>query len=268
MTGRMWIRALIVLLIEVGAAAQLPARDVEPHIPPTPDLRPRNVILLSAPVGIAPGLLGSVWSTELWIHNRGERAVSFVAGPCRLQLDCFRIIFPGQTIELETPPPDPAGSYSAIYLSEENARMLHFNLRTRDLSGDGAGVELPVVRGGEFRTGSMQLMNIPLAHGSRLTLRLFASPLVFPQIFTVRVFAETDEVPLRETEVRIELQAWQAIYVGLPLPSTTLTHLFENLPGIERVRVEIEPNRSDDSYWAFVSITNSETRQVTLVTPQ
>lgn len=265
----MWIRALTVLLLEAVAPALLLGRDIEPHTPPTPDLRPRNVILLPVPVGITPGRLGSFWATELWMHNRGERAVLFVAGPCRLQFDCFRTIFPGQTIELETPPPDPAGPYGAIYLSEEDARMLHFNLRTRDLSGDDAGVEVPVVRGGEFRTGPMQLMNIPLAHGSRLTLRLFASPLlVFPQIFTVRLFAEGDEVPLRETEVRIELLAWQAIYVGLPLPSTVVTDLFEDLQGLERVRVEIEPDMPVDSYWAFVSITNNQTRQVTLVTPQ
>lgn len=265
-----FIRTLTILIIAAAAPAWPLSRNLVPHTPPTPDLRPRNVILLPVPVGITTGRHGSVWSTELWIYNRGERAVPFVAGPCRLQQwDCFRTIFPGQTIELETPTPDPAGSYSAIYVSEEDARTLHFNLRTRDLSRDDRGVEIPVIRGAEFKTRPIKLMNIPASQSSRLSLRLFVSQVLrLPQVFTVRVFAEGQEVPVREAVVPIELRAWQAIYVALPLPSTVDTDLFANLQGIERVRVEIEPDDPTDSYWAFVSITNNATNEVTLVTPQ
>jgi hypothetical protein len=86
----------------------------------------------------------------------------------------------------------------------------------------------------------------------------------------VRIFDQATDVELANVVVTLSPRSPDS---GLPfvpgfaqLPS--LTEQFPQLVAAPLVRITVEPLTEDLRFWAFVSVTNSETQHVTLVTPQ
>lgn len=135
-----------------------------------------------------------------------------------------------------------------------------FFSRVRDLSrqAESAGVQIPVVREGDFRAGRLAFPNVPTDGRYRYMLRvwtmdddmLFVSSSSGPAavVQTARIpgaamsFASIDATPvLRQV-------------TGSPLTIVVVQHIFGST--------------AQPPLWAMLSITNNETQQVTIISPR
>ncbi len=229
-----------------------------------------------------PGAYGSVWQSQFTIHNTSPSRQYTIATVC-LNLDgCAgdvttdEDINPNQT-KTGLPPryPVPTNPVGGVLLwlvvtgaPYDNGDDLAFQLRVADISRSEttAGTEVPVVRENEFRTSTIHLLNVPTDPRFRLALRLFEMN-----------FASAN------FEVRIFDQATNALISTRQLTTTTpIPPAFRATPGFaeiddllagastqpDQLRIEIEPLTTGAASWAYVSITNNESQQITLVTPQ
>ncbi len=143
----------------------------------------------------------------------------------------------------------------------DHGRGLHFSLRVQDLSRQGlsAGIEVPVVREEEFRTGVVYLVNVPAESSIlyRNMLRVYAYE---PVVVTVRYVQPSNNLVLREEQ--LVLHGGSEV-----LPYYSQTTNFPESP--EAIRVEVhDTSETPHGLWAFTSTTNNQTQEFTIVTPQ
>jgi hypothetical protein len=121
----------------------------------------------------------------------------------------------------------------------------------------------------------VRLLNVPLAAKFRNMLRVYALPEIAHPEVEVRYYRMTDRLslvadpnPLRTERVR--LRTYPAIQGFLVHPSVAEIPGFESAPelsGQKALWIQVVPITPGLRIWAFVSITNNDTQQVTLVTP-
>lgn len=249
----------------------------------TPPLHQRILVPIS--VGDVPGANGSIWTAELWAVNTSTERVPVAALPCIVSSTegCASDLelLPGRTTKL------PAFGSSAapgvlLLIPPERAMQTGFTLHVRDLAQQSQswGAEIPVVREKDFFTGPAHMANVPFGSDYRQTLRIYA---ILDNVATARlrvkmyaVNAGSEDRLLRDDVVTLEPgPAPPPNRIGSPLAQITLTDLFAiEIAGVDRVRISIEPLTDPVAllppipFWAFVSITNNKTQQVTTVTPR
>jgi hypothetical protein len=227
------------------------------------------------------GAFDSWWRTDLNIFNGNP--VFFGSG------DAVRPLFYFQHCSFEACPGslqaggsadalDPlAKSPSGLLLMPQRdlASGLRFSYRAweafQSAKGLSSGTELPIVRERDFRTGKLSLVNVPLDHHSRVALR-FYGPDSEAMVVTVRVYAAGDPKPaIAQKSVRLDAPACSTDPCDAASPSfaivSDLEQFFPEISHLDRVRIEIEPVLPY-RFWAFVTITNNATQNVTTVTPQ
>jgi hypothetical protein len=244
-----------------------------------------TILLPATPGSPLPGANGSLWRVEMLLRNDSPYS--------------FRIEVPMHPHTLVSPPPPdwfivPPQTTANVHVHTEGAALrvrlpkivakdVVFQTRFFDDArlGTNFGTRVPTVREHEFRRGVTTLPDIPLGSAFRSTLRVF-SPDGVRRAYRVRVLehrvTETgpwvtppvDPVPaplLASYEVHSEYTddpfkqggPWSAPMASFPVPAS---------PGHERVQIQIEPVDAPDApYWAYVSVTNNATQQVTLLTP-
>jgi len=222
--------------------------------------------------GVAPGAYGSQWGMELSIYYTGKNIV-----PTDPQF-CPTLISPcipapltpnGLAVFIEGSLHPFSAPASFFNVPSALADDIHFNLHVRDLSrsSETFGTEIPVVRTSEFRTTKIALLNVPVQPPFRTTLRLYHAA---PTTTTVRVRVFAERTPGFIADRTVTLSAAQISFKGNPLVPgyAQIGDLLDGAQraGIERAFVEIVPG--DVPVWGFISVTNSITQQVTLVTPQ
>src|SRR5450759_2183423 len=129
-----------------------------------------------------------------------------------------------------------------------------------------AGTEVPVVREGSFRTSTLHIPDVPAEPRFRLLSRLFEMNLERAD-FTIGVFDQATNALVFQRQVTtstppqdaLRFQPGFAQIVDL-IPASTA-------PAPAYVRIEIEPLTKGCAFWSYVSVTNNESQQVTLVTP-
>ncbi len=228
----------------------------------------------------APGAYGSLWESQFAIHNGssnrtydimvcppGEGCLAIGAADQELLPGETQMGFPGRYYPL----PVNAVAGAVLYLTSPAAGdpgdNISFDLRIVDLSrsATAAGTEVPVVRDRDFYTSNIHLLNIPIDARFRLALRLFEMNLDRAQ-FAIRIFDQT-------TNGLLAARTMTTTLTGRPGGFTpAFAEIADLLSGVEappsRIRVQIEPLTAGGSFWAYVSITNNESQQITLVTPQ
>lgn len=231
-------------------------------------------IYLRTPV---PGANGSLWTTRFSIRNNGSTgaAILWCTGVCpaiyvpdgELQPGETQHTVPSQVFVGPGVSPGPV-----LYLVPLDASQISFNLRVADTSRSAvnAGTQIPVVREKDFRTKTTQLLNIPIDARYRNTLRLYSLDPGAAD-YTLRLYDENSATLLGQTTVHVVAPVIPNLqlepgYVQLNDVMTLATAATVLLPAT--VRVEIEPLTPNSVFWAFVSITNNETQQLTVVTPQ
>lgn len=224
----------------------------------------------------AAGSYGSRWETRTWLFNGALQLVT-IAPPAYCIIEC-----PG--VALISPQRTLPTFFAAKYTGDSPAVLFHvdsrfaddvsFNSRVRDVSrSDSAGTEVPVIREDRLFTRPIELLNVPLAPHFRVMLRAYALPEAIAPAVAVRYFDQnTDQLLFSEV---VPLTTYPHVN-GIPgvvsfTPSIATRGGIETEPGLAgetALRIEVEPASSDLRFWAFISVTNNETQQVTLVTPR
>jgi hypothetical protein len=216
----------------------------------------------------APGANGSDWRSEAVVSNPNpwfiENYNSIDSIVC-VTFPCGERLSPGGYAHIS------GGRFPrgvALLVPRPEADGVDFALRVRDVSrqAEGFGTEVPVVRERNLLTDRpIALLEVPLDPRYRVKVRIYAfDPVLFDNRATVTVMVpETRAV---KSEQRVMLTR------GCPAAVCPFTPLYAELdlpPGAEgeRVTVSITAPQGAPS-WAFATVTNNNTQQVTVVSPQ
>ena len=207
------------------------------------------------------GAAGSRWVSEGTLSNPREWFVENgntvgPLGPC-ITYPCGERIEPGEITQFGNGFPRGA----MLYVPRPEAPMLSFGLRIRDVSrqAEGLGTQVPVVRERDFtHGGGITLLDVPLDPRYRVKLRIYAIEPVLGITgqMTLRNIA-TGAVTVRHFELQEPLDRRQPHYAEIDLPTGAAN---------ERVNVFLTLPM-DSTAWAFATVTNNDTQQVTIVTP-
>ncbi len=260
-----WGVVLLVLAANASVAADSPYR---------------RILLPLYAADPMPGAYGSLWKSQFVFHNGSTSRAYIVAscwGVCQTDLAADEELLPGETqtgLPKRYPVPANPVAGTVLYMHSESLPLddmepVAFQLRVTDLSrtATGAGTEVPVVREKDFRTSTIHLLNIPTDMRFRLAARLLEMNLARAD-FSVRIVDQAANVVLRSLEVTTQnpdvehRTSFAPGFVGID-------DLLSGLPAPpDYIRVEIEPLTAGAAFWAYVSITNNDSQQFTLVTAQ
>ena len=212
----------------------------------------------------APGAFGSVWQTEWTVSNNGTTTLSILAPLCPFGSLCPvvpMIVEPNAEKRPVLYPQAPAPNLGIfVSVPTDQASSFATELRVRDLSQQSAswGAELPVVNTTEFRN-SIRLLDVPADPNFRVLLRIYGLSSSAGPVH-VRV-QKPDGTALLEQTIRLLLpqSSFAPSYAQLPIPA--------GVAG-DRLRIDLTTVASDQPVWAFVSVTNDTTQELTLITPQ
>lgn len=238
-----------------------------------PARRMHRVLLPVYFEGPTDGANGSRWTTDFWMRNSGAVPKSvYHCSKCWLT-PTGRMLSAGET---------RLGVVARGRWWERNpSRLLYFDslddvwmsLRLRELSWDdsGAGVKLPIVRDGDLRRGTLEILDVPAPNGSRVMLRIYdvAAPPTYFRVTVYPLFRASGQ--FRQTPVLSFDTAATGTNVDVlrDLSSYAELDLTSRIPPAMSgpLRFTIESLTPDSRFWAFVSVTDNATHRVTVATP-
>jgi hypothetical protein len=260
--------AVLLLLLFAGVfAAPASAQDYDRYLIPVTG-------------GNIAGANGSLWTTELTVHNPRDGEVGILADVCSvvfLTPPCQNIAFiPQQTSRRIAITRASYSQGAFIYVPRNlNYGPTPMTLRARDLSktAESFGTEVPIARDSDFAQ-LVIITDVPTDARYRATLRVYNSSEA-PRVVTMRVYTLAGREPIETRSIEL---AGVNILVFDPTPFHPGYAEIDPLTPLvrasgERVRIEVEdPIRHIVSpppppIWALVSITNNDTQQVTTITP-
>jgi hypothetical protein len=223
--------------------------DVQVNVPASPPVTLASAYAYEDPAGdvrvLVPvvidtaGAGGSSWRSELTVHNENGEELTFGG----------TTIAPFSSAAVKLPP-DSGSAGAFVLMPRRLADNVSASLRVHDTTrdGDSWGVEVPIVPETQFRR-SVILLSVPSDARYRTLLRVYG-------------YAGHD-TPLTVTfrnDTTGELLATRTLathsgYAQLPIDVAS--------PAPMRVQVSADLSL----IWAFVSITNNATQQVTTITP-
>lgn len=262
------------------------------HLPAfaQPSLPPRESVLqILVPVKPreTPGAGGSLWQTELWIHNDNDvQADVFrlqrVASPCPpycggTMLDRFPdpLPIPPRSTAKVAPSPDLLQGYVGefFYVDRSLAPRIFFELRTHDEARNAlsAGTSIPIVNETEARH-RMVFPAVPISVAFRYHLRLYPIRQDETSAFANRIRVKDTDTGalLYETSYWIAGSAEDTAttYSQAPVRHELPIDLGSDprLANSRAVRIEVESGSA--AFWAMVSLTNNTSHEVTVIWPQ
>jgi len=227
-----------------------------------------------------PGAHGSVWDSELHIFNASDQHLRLLGAMEDIQVlpvDLSIGVGPRETRGVVLSPREPGVDGAFLYVPNTHLGAAKMSLRVRDTSQNATslGDDVPVVRA-EQAAQTLTIFNVPIDPKYRATLRIYGfTPAPMP--VRVTVYSEDLDTPLSDSVVALH-GVLTTVYV--PFPPHPAYAAFDPLTDIvrhgadrSRVRIEISSFVSvitppPTPIWAFVSLTNNETNQVTIVTPK
>jgi hypothetical protein len=218
------------------------------------------------------GVNGSRWNSEIAVYNTSPVTLT------------TRPLLTGSPVVIATPPPPPlfggrrlffhterrdGGAF--LYVPRGAEEYLAYSAHIINSSGARSerGAEVPVVRARDT-SASIHLPFIAFGAGSRATLRVYDFDALPSRRIVVTARGELGHA--RSFELNVE-----TLTLSCPLPPC-----FQPTPGFASVELSsiaalrdlraydltiVSPER-DARLWAFLSVTNNETQQVMLYTPQ
>ena len=144
-----------------------------------------------------------------------------------------------------------------LYVPQSMAGDFEVNLRVRDTSRAdlSAGTEIPVVRENEFKN-RIVLVGLPHEPRFRSSLRIYGLPGATPAV-TVKIAERTYQVTLQPGHDQYEPS--YATFNDF----SAVSQVPEGLRDFTRATVD----SPSSPVWAFISVTNNETQEITTITP-
>jgi len=223
--------------------------------------------------GEIPGAFGSRWVTELVGWNPSFFAVGVYQTP---PTSPNPLTNPDWGAPMSTFRPQLNGPGSA-FLYAAGTAPLAFSLRVRDVTrqSESYGTEIPVVPESKAIAGAPILLNdIPRRAESRIMLRIydFDGPtggkvdlhVFFDDASPNEQFAsETIDLPAGVQEEFPSIPG----YVQVDLTSELATLDVPFVKNAKSLRVSVAAHDANKRLWAFVTVTNNQTQQITTTTP-
>lgn len=257
------MRALLfaLLLVTASAEAQVTLPEMER-------------VLLPISVRDVGGAFGTRWSTDLTMYMDADLPPLVVPFTGCYSQPCDDAGGPTsrRTLTLgflATAPGDTTGSLLHIAQSGADSVSLALTLRR---SADDVGIAVPVVREREFSSRPLQLLDVPNpGPAKRMALRIYGIDPDLLGVVRVRIYrAGTEQLLSDQTySLTVAQKYFATASFRLPVrPPVSEVHYWSSLtPGNERLRFQIEPVTPGLRLWAFISVTDNVTQEVSLRLP-
>ncbi len=261
------ILGLLILITTTAQAQQLPADQEQLLVPIAPDR-----IL---------GAFGSTWDTSLAIANVSDVPVTVWVYPPFCNILCSSIPEPipaRATMFIGTVSNRCTPAVGQIFISDRtSAENLFFTLRSRDTSRDAKawGSIVPVVRTRDRFSRPFSIVDVPVSSGLRSLLRLYSMNAAGAASVRVRFYAVDPNAgtPFVGSTFIAEIVP---TFVLPPTESAPYCPAYAeialwrepSLQNASRIRVDVVPGDSVQQYWGFVSVTNNDTQEVSILTPR
>jgi hypothetical protein len=215
------------------------------------------------------GAFGTAWATNFVAYNSSDREVIYFGGSCPLGIIC-----PGErkwpARSFENPVHYSGNPGYVLFVEREHRNKLAFHLRVFDTARIDVsnGAELPVVWEQDFLFESTQLLDVPINERFRAMLRIYALASLQSRestLFTVRLFSDGGTLLAQGVFLVTEQLGPLLVFPGyVQVDLGAAFRLTDTLVS----RVEITSDHPERPFWAFVSVTDNVTQQVTTRTPQ
>lgn len=239
------------------------------------DPQPDEQIRLLIPIAIsAPGASNTSWQTDVLVNN-GNGEVLLLANAASQGGDVAHGVTPANIPPFSTrpitlsPPGGNAGAF--LYVPRRLVDNVLVSVRVHDTSRDGEswGAEIPVVPEGQFRS-SIVLAGVPTDLRFRTLLRLYGYSFANDEAKIALRDDDTGELLATRT---LELISGTQDGTNPPVAPAYGQLSLEGILApfaVAHARVRAEVASADfggTPLWAFVSVTNNITEQVTTITP-
>ena len=213
-----------------------------------------------------PGANGSQWRSELTIVNQEPWALPLGNVNLTLSMVWHNYSFPALSSQTELPFANPLGT--VLLVPRRGAEGLAMSLRVRDISreAEGFGTEIPIVREQDMAQDQhITLLNVPLDAKYRAKLRIYAIlPEARASSVILHIQPRASDIP---DSSRFLLLQRDCGGINQECSDAPLYGDFD-LPTVTNGRADLILETLHGALvWAFVSVTNNETQQVTIVTP-
>ena len=222
------------------------------------------------------GAHGSDWRTDIVIRNDGpvymETVPLFWTDPFDPEhAGILEPIPPGERAAFRQVPQD-GGAF--LYVPRGLEPFLSYSAHVVDRSrlSEGAGTELPVVRARDTAS-TIRILDVPRAAGYRAMLRIYDWDLVdsreaYVKIKTSEGVEKTLFVRLPGTGICPNPSPRPPCFAPSPSYRAIDLSAVSGLGNAKSIDVTVTGYFADARLWAFVSVTNNATQQVTTYTPQ
>lgn len=222
-------------------------------------------ILFPIFTGPVQGAFGSEFHTTPRVWNKAFSGVVTLYGvdtSCTLIDPPIYPLFPfpmqagGMELQLI---PHCSTSVGRVFWVPKGQDTIAANLRVADVTrqAESHGVEIPVVHRQDFTDERIALLGVPIDARYRLTLRVY-SLVRGPVLINLGIGNEGHQIVIQPGADFFEPAF--GTFTDFPLPA--------ELPaGQTTIRVTVDAPSSDMPIWAFITVTNNDTQQITTITP-
>jgi hypothetical protein len=214
---------------------------------------------------------GATWSSELWVYNDNDVAVSLQAAICSGMQGIFYcggdplLVGPKASRRL---PSLVTGKYSVgayLYVPRELEPRVSFQLRVSASPHADSGTAVPVIRDPQRRP-KLTILDVPTGSDSRKLLRLYVAGDAHLHVHAYDM-ESGQELAVQELDLTLPTDG-----SGPPRPALTLSTsaIFEvpEVRSAERLRIEVISEWPNTLLWGMVSVTSNASQHVTLLVPQ
>jgi hypothetical protein len=253
-----WIKAVVTVTTVLAGSLQASQQPCDPSSE-SPSEPVMESILVPVTAYALQGANGSLWDTELWASNTTDQPIVYFFGLCTISCCCVETnTFAPQETRL-VGGDSPRGQW--YELPADGSLQLQARFLDRTRSSYWAGVELPIIRERDFRNGDLQLVGVPRDPRFRVTVRVYG--------LAAGVVARVEQLDqsgllLQQQDLPLEPPAetfggTTPAYAQMSIPAAAVDS--------QPIRIRIRSLTVNQRLWAFASVTNNESGQVTLVSP-
>lgn len=219
-----------------------------------------------------PGAYGTLWTTELWVHNTTPAVMQlqpvgggggFPPGHVTIQDGYLG------PVALDQFHPSGGGALLAIHKSYAPDVYLWNRFVELTRRADPLGVAVPVIRERDFFTAESEFLAVPAGAGVRSAIRVYNPRRLPVAPLLVDVIGESGNLlrtltlnpgndPVISDPNKEYVPGYDAI---LDVPAAV-----PEVRGGDVYHVRIRPQAAGTEYWAMVSVTDNETQQVLIIT--
>jgi hypothetical protein len=235
--------AILTLFISLSVGAECAT-----FLPPGP------VVFVPLHVSGVLGANGSIWSSELAIHNASNETIR-ISDSCVLSA-CNTFDVAPQAVLIKAPAPASAfpGYFMGLATQQAESVVIYDRVFDETQSELNWGAYVPVVRWDELPPRVLRFINVPNLSSARHTLRVYAAVGGVPVV--VRYFDGSGQ--LRATiEATLSGSECTPGYLQLGAPA--------EVGAAMPLRVEVESQRPELVLWGMLSITDATSRQITII---